>query len=136
MFILSFRSTDKIYPSKFLLFYMSTDVPVHQYTCAQLPFNLLLFQLQTHTCHHNYLCIWPYMCPFMTLPVHFHAFIPINPSTFLLLYIYTDAPVHQYTVKFISSFLALYSSAGVCTHRSTRPFYSSAGVCTHRSTRK
>jgi len=34
IFILSFRLTVKIYPSTVLLFYMSTDVPVHQYTCS------------------------------------------------------------------------------------------------------
>ena len=34
IFILSFRLTIKVYPSTFLLFYMSTDVPVHQYTCS------------------------------------------------------------------------------------------------------
>ena len=33
IFILSFWLTIKIYPSKFLLFYTSTDVPVHHYTC-------------------------------------------------------------------------------------------------------
>ena len=33
-FILSFRLTVKIYPSTVILFYMSTDVPVHQYTCS------------------------------------------------------------------------------------------------------
>ena len=32
VFILSFRLTVKIYLSTFLLFYMSTDVPVHHYT--------------------------------------------------------------------------------------------------------
>ena len=34
IFILSFRLTVKIYPSTFPLFYMSTDVPVDQYTCS------------------------------------------------------------------------------------------------------
>ena len=34
IFRLSFRLTVKIYPSTFPLFYMSTDVPVHQYTCS------------------------------------------------------------------------------------------------------
>ena len=34
IFILSFRLTVKIYPSTVLLFYMSTDVLVHQYTCS------------------------------------------------------------------------------------------------------
>ena len=34
IFRLSFRLTIKIYPSTVLLFYMSTDVPVHQYTCS------------------------------------------------------------------------------------------------------
>ena len=34
IFILSFRLTVKFYPSTVLLFYMSTDVPVHHYTCS------------------------------------------------------------------------------------------------------
>ena len=34
IFILSFRLTAKIKPSTILLLYMSTDVPVHHYTCS------------------------------------------------------------------------------------------------------
>ena len=34
IFRLSFRLTVKIYPFTVLLFYMSTDVPVHHYTCS------------------------------------------------------------------------------------------------------
>ena len=34
IFIPSFRLTVQIYPSTVILFYMSTDVPVHQYTCS------------------------------------------------------------------------------------------------------
>ena len=34
IFILSFRLTVKIYPATFLLFYMSTYVPVHHYNCT------------------------------------------------------------------------------------------------------
>ena len=34
IFRLSFRLTVKIYPFMVLLFYMSTDVSVHQYTCS------------------------------------------------------------------------------------------------------
>ena len=34
IFMLSFQLTVKIYPSTVLLFHMSTDVPVHQYTCS------------------------------------------------------------------------------------------------------
>ena len=45
IFILSFRLTAKIYPSTFLLLYMSTDVPVHQYTCSIYFF---LFRLKMH----------------------------------------------------------------------------------------
>ena len=36
---------------------------------------MLPFHLTTKTCHHNYLWTYPQMYPFMTLPVHFHAFI-------------------------------------------------------------
>ena len=34
IFILSFRLTVQIYPPTILLFYMYTDLPVHQYTCS------------------------------------------------------------------------------------------------------
>ena len=43
IFRLSFRLTVNIYPSTFLLFYMSTDVPVHHCTC--------LFILFRHNMH-------------------------------------------------------------------------------------
>ena len=98
IFILSFRLTVLIYPSMFLLFYMSTDVPVHHYTCSvyffffgitcTMTFHLLGYlptdppknkftclpscfsfaKEQRLTCHHNYLCTCPYMYLFMTLP--------------------------------------------------------------------
>ena len=41
MFTLSFPLTAKIYPSTFLLLYMYTDTPVHQYTCSV---NFFIFQ--------------------------------------------------------------------------------------------
>ena len=34
IFILSFQLTPKIYPSMFQQLYMSTDIPIHQYTCS------------------------------------------------------------------------------------------------------
>ena len=102
-----FLITVKIYPSTFLLFYMSADVPVHHYTCLVYLFIFgltctMAFQLvylhtdlpeikytclpscfssvqpQRPTCHHSYLCTCPHLHPFMTLPVHFQTFIPIK----------------------------------------------------------
>ena len=112
IFILLFQLTIKIYLSTFPLFYMSTDIPVHHYTCSVYFFFFsitcrMTFQLiyrgtntqihpkinlpvylhrscfsfvwpQRPTCHHNYLCTYPYLYLFMILPVHVHTSIPIN----------------------------------------------------------
>jgi len=126
----SFWLTVKIYPSTFPLFYMSTDVSVHQYTCSVyfLFFNItctMTFQLfywgtytqiqlkiylpvylhafisckhkdlpVTTTCVHEHRCThsWPYL-----FILSFWLTVYIYLSTFLLLYMYTDTPVHQYT---------------------------------------
>ena len=124
--------TVKIYPSTFLLFYMSIDVPVPHYTCSICFFFFgvtcaMTFQLfywgtytqihpkiylpvylhaslsnhrylpvTTATCVHAHRCTrsWPYLFMFILL---FRLTAEIYPSTFLLLHMYTDAPVHQYT---------------------------------------
>ena len=95
--------TVKIYPSTFLLFYMTTDVPVHHCTCSvylflfgitstitfqlvywgsythihpkiNLPFTFMLFFcLTTKTYLSPQLLVYLPMDPFMTLPVHFHT---------------------------------------------------------------
>ena len=133
IFILSFWLTVKIYSSTVLLFYMSTDLPVHQYTCSvyflffcisyAMTFQLLYWGTYPHihpkinlpvypqsslssndkdlpvtttTCISAHRCIrsWPYLFIFI---LSFRLTAEIYPSTFLLLYMYTDAPVHQYT---------------------------------------
>ena len=104
IFILLFRLAAKIYSSKFLLLYMSTDIAVHQYACSvefflsgitscTITFQLIYWDTYTQTypkinlpdylhaslsSNHNCLCTCPLMYPFMTLPVDFYTFIQIN----------------------------------------------------------
>ena len=71
-----FLITVKIYPSTFLLLCMSTDVPVHHYTCSVcfLFFGItctVTFQL---VCWGNYTQIHPKV----NLPVYVHASLPSN----------------------------------------------------------
>ena len=64
--------TVKIYPSTFLLFHISTDVPVHHYTCSVY---LFLFGItSTITFHTGYLQIHPKM----HLLVYPRAFLSSN----------------------------------------------------------
>ena len=71
MFILSFRLTSKIYPSTFLLLYMSTDVPVHQYTCSV---HFFLFG-KTCTVTFQLICCGMYTQIYLkiNLPFYLHA---------------------------------------------------------------
>ena len=120
-----FLITVKIYPSTFLLFYMSTDVPVHHYTCSVY---FLFFGITcTMTFQLVYLGTYTQIHPKINLPVYPHAFpssnnkdlpvtttncVPANRCTrswpylfiFILsfrltvkIYMSTDVPVHQYT---------------------------------------
>ena len=76
IFILSFRLTVKNYPSTFLLFYMSTDVPFHQYTCSV---QFLFFSI---TCAMTFQLIYSgtytQIHPKVNLPVYLHASLPSN----------------------------------------------------------
>ncbi len=76
IFILSFRLTVKIYPSTFPLFYMSTDVPFHQYTCSVY---FLFFGI---TCAMTFQLIYwgtyTQIHPKVNLPVYLHASLPSN----------------------------------------------------------
>ena len=117
--------TVKIYPSTFLLFYMSTDVPVHHYTCSvcffffgitcAMTFQLVYWGTYTQIllrflCLRTKTYLSPQLLVYLPLNVpdhdpacsfsYFYSIrltAKIYPSTFLLLYMSTDLPVHQYT---------------------------------------
>ena len=71
-----FLITVKIYPSTFLLFYMSTDVPVHHYTC---PVYFFFFGI---TCAMTFQLIYwgtyTHIHPKLNLLVYLHASLPSN----------------------------------------------------------
>ena len=119
-----FLITVKIYPSTFLLFYMSTDVPVHHYT---------VLHVHRCTCSSLYLfslCLifWRNLpqCPFdsstgvptdistrkgmylFTIMLFFGVTTNTYLSPQLLVYLPIDVPVHDHTCSFSYS-------------RSTRP---------------
>ena len=76
IFILSFRLTVKIYPSTFPLFYMSTDVPVHQYTCSVY---FLFFCISyAMTFQLIYWGTYPQIHPKINLPLYSHASLSSN----------------------------------------------------------
>ena len=67
IFILSFWLSIKIHPSVFLLHWLTLFIFI------------ILICLTTKTyLSSQLLCTYPYMYPFMTLPVHFHTLIQIN----------------------------------------------------------
>ena len=76
IFILSFRLTVTIYPSTFPLFYMSTDVPFHQYTCSVY----FLFSCVSYamTFQLIYWSTYPQIHPKIHLPVYIHASLSSN----------------------------------------------------------
>ena len=76
IFILSFRLTVKIYLSTFPLFYMSTDIPVHQYTCSAY---FLFFSITcTMTFQLIYWGTYTQIHPKVYLPVYIHASLSSN----------------------------------------------------------
>ena len=94
--------TAKIYPSTFLLLYMSTDVPVHHYTCSVYLFlwgitSTITFQL-------IYWCTYTQIYPKIKLPVYLHASLCLTTKTYLssqlLVYMPIDLPVHYPTCSF------------------------------------
>ena len=98
IFRLSFRLTVKIYPFTVLLFDMSTDVPVHQYTCS------VYFFFFGITCAMTFQLIYwgsyTHIHPKINLPVYLHASLPSNLSPQLLVYLPIDVPVHDPTCSF------------------------------------
>ena len=76
IFILSFRLTVKIYPSTVLLFYMSTDVPVHQYACSV--YFLFFCVSYAMTFQLVYWVTYPQTHPKINWPVYPHASLSSN----------------------------------------------------------
>ena len=108
-FILSFRLTVKIYPSTFLLFYMSTDVPVHQYTCSV--YFLFFCVSYAMTFQRIYWSTYPrstrkyiYLFTFMLL---FRLTIKTYLSLQLLAYLPIFVPVHGPTCSFFYTFIPI-----------------------------
>ena len=102
IFRLSCRLTIKIHPFTVLLFDMSTDVPVHQYTCS------VCFFFFSITCTMTFqLIYWGTYTQIHLktyLPIYLHAFFfffNLTTKTYLspqlLVYMHIDAAVHDPT---------------------------------------
>ena len=93
-FHIVFPITVKIYPSTFLLFYVSTDVPVHHYTCSVY---FLFFGI---TCTMSFqLVYWgtyTHIHPKRNVPVYPHAFLWSN-NKYLPVSTTTFVPAHRCT---------------------------------------
>ncbi len=155
--------TVKIYPSTFLLFYMSTDVPVHHYTCSVY---LFLFGITcTMTFQLVYWGSYTHIHPKIHLPVYPHAFLWSNNKD-LPVSTTTSVPAHRCTRSWPYLFIVIQSFwyplsstrprfccstfpqtylfinipvrfiSYFSAYPTQRPFNSSTGVPTHRSTRK
>ena len=107
IFILSFRLTLKIYPSTVLLFYMSTDVPLHQYTCSVC----FLFFCVSFAMTFQLICwvTYPQIHPKINLPAYPHASLsskrkdlPVTTTTCISAHISTRS--WPYLFIFILSF--------------------------------
>ena len=97
-----FLITVKIYPSTFLLFYMSTDVPVHHCNCAVYFF--FFGMTCTTTFQLGYWGTYTQIHPKLKLPVYLHASLHLTTKTYLslqlLVYLPIDVPVHNPTCSF------------------------------------
>ena len=98
--------TVKIYPSTFLLFYMSTYVPVHHYTCSVY---FLFFGI---TCTMSFrLVYWGtyrHIHPKRNVPVYPHAFLWSN-NQYLHVSTTTSVPAHRCTRSWPYLFIAIQS---------------------------
>ena len=127
--------TIKIYPSTFLLFYMSTEVPVHHYTCSVY---LFLFGItSTITFQLVYWGSYTSIHLKINLPVYPHAFLWSNNkdllSPQLLVYLPIDVLIHDPTCSFSvflktikiypSMFILFYMSTDVLVHHYKRTVY-------------
>ena len=94
IFRLSFQLSIKIYPSTFVLFYMSTDVPVQLYNYAVYFF---FFGITcTMTFQLVYWGTYTQMHPIINLPVYLHASLPSNHKD-LPVSTATCVPAHRCT---------------------------------------
>ena len=106
IFILSFRLTVKIYQSTVLLFYMSTDVSVDQYTCSVY---FLFFCISyAMTFQLIYWSTYTQIHPKINLPVYPHASfssnhkdLPVTTTTFV--------PAHTCTRSWPYLFISILS---------------------------
>ena len=104
IFILSFQLTIKIYPSTVILFYMSTDIPVHQYTCSV--YFLFFGMSYTMTFQFVFWGTYPQIHLEINLPVYPHASLssnhkdlPVTTTTCVPAHICTHyTPVHFHTL--------------------------------------
>ena len=101
-----FLITVKINPSTFLLFYLSTDVPVHHYNCA------VYFFFFGITCTMSFrLVYWgtyTHIHPKRNLPVYFHAFLWFN-NKYLPVSTTTCVPAHRCTRSWPYLFILILS---------------------------
>ena len=89
-----FLITVKIYPSTFLQFFMSTDVPVHHYNCAV---HLFFFGIAcTMTFQLVYWSTYTQIYPKLNLPAYLHVSLPSNHKD-LPVATTTCVPTHSYT---------------------------------------
>ena len=115
IFRLSFRLTVKIYPFTVLLFYMSTDVPVHQYTSSVCFF---FFGITcTVTFQLIYWGTYTQIHPKIYLPAYLHAFLSSNYKD---LPVATTTGIHAHRCTGSWSYLFMFILSFRLTFRSTR----------------
>ena len=117
--------TVKIYPSTFLLFYMSTDVPVHHYTCSVY----VLFFGITCTMSFRLVCWGTYrhIHPKRNVPVCSHAFLSSNHKD---LPVTTTTCVHAHRCNRSWPYLFIF----ILSFRLTVKIYPSTFLHVHRCT--
>ena len=117
IFILSFRLTANIYPSTFLLLYMSTDVPVYHYTCSVY---LFLFGItSTITFQFVYWDTYTQIYPKIKLPVYLHASLLSNHKD-LPVTTTTCVHAHRSTLSLPYLFILIISfRQTICTYLSS-----------------
>lgn len=113
-----FRLIAKIYLSTHLLFYIFTDLSVHQPACSFkfLPSSLIC----TLTCQLICWSMYLQTCPKMNLPLHLDALLRLTMKTYisnqLLVNMSMDAPVHHTYLFILMPSLLLTAKIYVYTH--------------------
>ena len=119
--------TVTIYPSSFLLFYMSTDVPIHHYTCSvylflfgitcTMTFQLVYWGSYTHIHPKIHLPVYPHASPLpknKELPVTTTTCVPAHICTRSWPYLFIFILSFRLTVKnYPSTFPLIYMSTDV-----------------------